>query len=45
MMHIPRELEDVYFEGVRTYQELWKQLETISEANVERITLAKKVKV
>lgn len=45
MMHIPRELEDAYFEGVKTYQELWKQLETISQANVERITLSKKGKV
>ena len=44
MMHIPRELEDAYFEGVKTYQELWKQLETISEATVERIILSKKDK-
>jgi len=45
MMHIPREHKDAVFEGVRTYQELWKQMEIISEVNVERITLAIKGKV
>jgi len=45
MMHIPRALEEAYFEGVKAYQELWKQLETISEASVERIALSKKEKV
>lgn len=44
MMHIPRELENAFFEGVKTYQELWKQMEAISQASVERITLAKKGK-
>jgi len=44
MVHIPREWEKPVFDWVKTYQELWKQMETISQANVERITLAKKGK-
>jgi hypothetical protein len=44
MIHIPRALEDSYFEGVKNYQELWRQLETISESSVERIPLSKKEK-
>lgn len=44
MIHVPRDHEDAVFEGVRAYQELWKQLETISEVAVERITLSKKGK-
>lgn len=42
MLHIPHKLEDEVFNWVDTYQELWKQMETISEANVERIALLKK---
>ncbi len=44
MIHIPREWEDAVFEWVKTYQELWKQMETISQASLERITLSKKGK-
>lgn len=42
MLHIPHELENDVFKWVDTYRELWKQMETISQANVERITLLKK---
>jgi hypothetical protein len=45
MVHIPHELEKSVFDWVKTYQALWKQMEAISQANVERITLAKKGKV
>ncbi len=44
MIHIPREWKDAVFEWVKTYQELWKQMETISQTGVERITLFKKGK-
>lgn len=44
MIHIPHELENAVFEWVNTYQELWKQMETISQANIERITLPRKGK-
>jgi len=42
MLHIPHELENEVFKWVDTYRELRKQMETISQANVERITLFKK---
>jgi len=45
MVHIPHEWEESVFDWVKAYQELWKQMEAISQANVERITLAKKGKV
>jgi len=41
MLHIPHELEDEVFEWVKNYRELRKAMETISQANVERITLLK----
>lgn len=41
MLHIPHEMENEVFEWVHTYRELRKQMETISQANVERITLLK----
>lgn len=44
MVHIPHDLESAVFEWVHTYQELWKQMETISQAGVERIALSKKGK-
>lgn len=44
MIHIPRQCENVIFEGVKTYQELWKQMETISQESLERISLAKQGK-
>ena len=46
MLHIPHELENEVFEWVNTYRELWKQMETISQATVERMrmTLSKKGK-
>ena len=44
MVHIPHELKNAVFEWVNTYQELWKQMETISQASVERINLSKKGK-
>ncbi len=44
MVHVPREWEESVFDWVKTYQELWKQMEAISQASVERITLAKKGK-
>lgn len=44
MIHIPRGSEDAVFEGVRAYQELWEQMDTISQASLERITLAKQGK-
>jgi len=39
MLHIPHELESEVFEWVKNYRELRKAMETISQANVERITL------
>lgn len=44
MIHIPRGHEDAVFEGVKTYQELWEQMEAISQSSLERITLSKKGK-
>lgn len=44
MVHIPHAWETDVFEWVKTYQELWKQMETISQASLERITLSKKSK-
>lgn len=44
MVHIPHELESEVFKWVDTYQELWKHLETISQASVERISLSKRDK-
>lgn len=44
MIHIPRGSEDAVFEGVRAYQELWEQMDVISQASLERITLVKQGK-
>lgn len=44
MIHIPRVCENEIFEGVKTYQELWAQMEIISESNLHRITSAHKGK-
>jgi len=44
MMHIPRVCEKEIFEGVKTYRELWEQMEVISEANLQRITSSRKGK-
>lgn len=44
MVHIPRDWEETVFDWVKTYQELWKQMETISQSSVEFITLAKKTR-
>ena len=41
MLHIPHELEDEVFEWAKNYRELRKAMETVSQANVERITLLK----
>jgi hypothetical protein len=41
MLHIPHEMENEVFDWVQAYRELRKQMETISQANVERITLFK----
>lgn len=37
MIHISHGCEEAVFEGVKTYQELWKQMDDISQANLERI--------
>ena len=42
MLHVPHELENEVFEWVTTYRDLWKQMETISHATVERLTQFKK---
>jgi hypothetical protein len=42
MIHIPHELENEVFKWVDAYRELRTQMQTISQANVERITLFKK---
>jgi hypothetical protein len=42
MLHVPHELEHEVFKWVDAYRELRKQMEIISQANVERITLFKK---
>lgn len=44
MIHVPRGQEDAVFEGVKAYQELWGQLEAISQASLERILPTKKGK-
>ena len=44
MIHIPRGNEDAVFEGVKAYQELWEQMDVISQASLERISLAKRGK-
>ena len=41
MLHIPHELASEVFKWVKNYRELRKAMETISQANVERITLLK----
>lgn len=45
MIHIPRGQEDDVFDGVKAYQELWEQMEAISQASLERIIPSKKGKV
>ena len=42
MLHIPHEMEKEVFDWVYAYRELKQEMETISQANVERITLLKK---
>jgi hypothetical protein len=42
MIHIPHEFEKEVFQWVNTYRELRQQMETISQANVERIALFKR---
>lgn len=44
MLHISRGLEDAFFEAVRTYKDLWEQMEIISEASLERIISSRKGK-
>jgi len=40
MIHISRGCEEAIFEGVETYQELWKQMDAISQTNLKRIVLS-----
>jgi len=42
MLHIPHQREKEVFEWVRIYREVRKEMETISQATVERITRCKK---
>jgi hypothetical protein len=44
MIHIPRECESPVFEGVKAYQELWEQMDVISQVSLARITQAPKGK-
>lgn len=44
MVHIPRDREEAAFEGVKAYQELWEQMEAISQINLERMILSSKGK-
>jgi len=44
MFHIPHQLENEVFQWVDTYRDIWKQMETISQAHVERIALFKRKK-
>ena len=44
MIHIPHGQEDAVSENVKTYQELWEQLEAFSQASLERILPTKKSK-
>ena len=44
MAHIPRGQENAVFEGVKAYQDLWEQLEAISQSSLERILPTKKSK-
>lgn len=44
MIHISRGCEAAVFEGVRTYQELWRQIDAISQSSLERITRSHKGK-
>ena len=41
MIHIPHELKHSVFQWVDTYQNIWKQMETISQASVERVISVK----
>lgn len=43
MIHIPRGCEEAVFEGVKTYQELWEEMDAISQSCLDRIPLSKKV--
>ena len=38
MIHVPREFESAIFEGVKAYQELWEQMDVISQTSLSRIT-------
>jgi hypothetical protein len=42
MIHVPREFENAVFEGVAAYQELWEQMDVISQASLTRITQSPK---
>jgi len=44
MVHVPRGCEEAVFEGVKTYQALWEQMDAISQASLERITRFQKGK-
>jgi hypothetical protein len=44
MIHIPRVCEEEVFEGIKTYQTLWKQMGIISETSLERILSSRKRK-
>lgn len=44
MIHIPRACEQEVFEGIKTYQSLWEQMEIISETSLERILSSRKRK-
>lgn len=44
MIHIPRSCEKEVFEGIKTYQSLWEQMEIISETSLERILSSRKRK-
>jgi hypothetical protein len=44
MVHIPRGWEEEVFEGVKTYREICRQMEIVSQIGIERIALSKKVK-
>ena len=44
MIHIPRESEKAVFDSVKSYQELWEQIDIISQAGLKRMGLAKQGK-
>ncbi len=44
MLHVSRGLEKAFFEAVRTYKDLWEQMEIISDASLEHIISSRKGK-